>query len=142
MPIQKGAGRAKLSEAQIEKYSAAFDAIDADGLGTINKEELSQIFPEGAVAAAMDKISTDGDDVITKEEFLDFTYVATQEDARGFIKAADASGDGKLSKDELVAAFKNAGFPADFASEVMESFDDDGSGKLGVDEVIDLLLDV
>jgi Ca2+-binding EF-hand superfamily protein len=142
MPIQKGAGRAKLSEAQIEKYSAAFDAIDADGLGTINKEELAQIFPEDAVAAAMDKISTDGDDVITKEEFLDFTYVATLEDARNLIKAADTSGDGKLSKDELASALENAGFPADFASEVMESFDDDGSGKLGADEVIDMLLDL
>jgi Ca2+-binding EF-hand superfamily protein len=80
--------------------------------------------------------------VISKEEFLDFTYVATLEDARNLIKQADTSGDGKLSKDELTSAFENAGFPADFASEVMGGFDDDGSGKLGVDEVIDLLLDI
>jgi hypothetical protein len=42
----------------------------------------------------------------------------------------------------LTSAFENAGFPADFASEVMEGFDDDGSGKLGADEVIDMLLDL
>lgn len=142
MPIKKGVGLEKLSEAQIEKYGAAFDAIDADGAGTVDKTELAQIFPEAVVAAAMEKMSTDGDDVITRDEFLDFTYIATLEDARGFIKAADESGDGKLSKEELATAFQNAGFPEDFASEIMGSFDDDGSGKLGVDEVIDLLLDI
>ena len=52
-------------------------------------------------------MSTDGDDVITRDEFLDFTYIATLEDARGFIKAADESGDGKLSKEELATAFQN-----------------------------------
>jgi len=139
---RKGVGLEKLSEAQKEKYGAAFDAIDADGAGTINKEELTQIFSDEVVDKAMSKISTDGDDVITKDEFLDFTYAATLEDARAFIKAADESGDGKLSKDELAAAFENVGFPADLASEVMESFDEGEDGKLGVDEVIDLLLEI
>merc|ERR1711931_14106 len=128
---RKGVGLEKLSEAQKEKYSAAFDAIDADGAGTINKEELTQIFSNEVVDKAMSKISTDGDDVITKDEFLDFAYAGTLEDARAFIKAADESGDGKLSKDELAAAFENVGFPADLASEVMESFDEGEDGKLG-----------
>ena len=40
--IQKGCGN-KLSEENKAKYGEAFDAIDADGKGTISKGELVQI---------------------------------------------------------------------------------------------------
>jgi len=140
--MPKGVGLEKLSDAQKEKYGKAFEAIDKDGLGTINKEELTQIFPDELVDKAMSKISTDGDEVITKDEFLDFTYAATLEDARAIIQAADKSGDNKLSKEELAAAFQNFGFSADVVSELMESFDEGEDGKLDVDEVIDLLLEI
>ena len=51
------------------------------------------------------RFDTDADGEMDKEEFLDFVYVSNLEQARGFLKAADADGSGKLSKDELAAAF-------------------------------------
>ena len=40
-----------------------------------------------------------------KDEYFDFVYGSMLEQARMFLKAADADGSGKLSKDELAAVF-------------------------------------
>ena len=40
-----------------------------------------------------------------KDEYYDFVYGSMLEQARMFLKAADADGSGKLSRDELAAVF-------------------------------------
>jgi len=143
---KKGCGN-KLSEENKAKYGEAFDAIDADGKGTISKGELVQILGgndigEDAVNETLRKFDTDADGEMDKEEFLDFVYVSNLEQARGFLKAADADGSGKLSKDELAAAFAQIGMPPEAAEEAMANADDDGSGTLSIDEIVDYLVEV
>lgn len=124
------------------KYEEAFDAIDADGTGEIDKQELAAIIPgvtQEALAEAFTKFDADHDGSMGKEEYFDFVYGASLEQARIMMKNADSSGDGKLSKEELKAAFVGM---EEVAEEAMASMDDDGSGLLSIDEVVDFLLEV
>jgi Ca2+-binding EF-hand superfamily protein len=144
---KKGSGKSKLSAELVEKYGEAFDAIDEDGKGTISKGELTSILGgndigEEAIAAALAKFDTDHDGEMDKDEYFDFVYGSMLENARAFLKAADTSGDGKISKDELAGVFAQLGFPEGQAAEAMANADDDGSGSLSVDELCDYLLEV
>jgi len=130
---------------KVESYVEAFKAIDADEEGTISKEELSAILggnsvTDDAIDAALAKFDTDRNGTMDVEEYLDFVYASNLEQARMFLKAADTSGDGKLSKDELSAVFEQMGMGD--AGEAMSAADDDGSGLLGIDEIVDFLLEV
>jgi len=136
-----------MSEENKAKYLEAFDAIDADGAGSISKAELEAILePEGISAAATEealrKFDTDKDGTMDKEEYLDFVYCSNLEHARVFLKAADTSGDGKLSKEELAAVFEQLKFEPGLAEEAMAKADDDGSGTLSIDEIVDYLMEV
>lgn len=144
---KKGVGRSKLPAELVDKYLEAFDAIDEDGAGSISKSELTAILggndiPDDVIDACLAKFDTDKDGTMDKEEYLDFVYGSMLEQARTLLKAADASGDGKISKDELSACFAQLGFPPEAADEAMASADDDGSGTLSVDEIVDYLLEV
>jgi len=143
---KRGVGQSKLSAENLEKYGAAFDAIDADGKGSIDKSELSAILGEDvtpeAVSACWAKFDTDHDGEMDKDEFFDFVYGARLEQARAFLKAADQSGDGKLSPDELKAVFEQMGIPEDQAQVAVDNCDDDGSGTISIDEIVDFLLEV
>jgi len=143
--MPKGVGRSKLSAEHVENYLEAFKAIDADEQGTISKEELSGIMggkdvSDDAIDAALAKFDTDRDGSMDVEEYLDFVYVSMLEQARMFMKAADTSGDGKLNKDELAAVFEQMGMGD--GSEALSQADDDGSGSLSIDEIVDYLLEV
>jgi len=143
----KGKGKGKLSPELQAKYEEAFDAIDADGAGSISKSELVAILAADDVSDAhvdecLAKFDTDRDGEMDKEEYFDFVFGSMLEQARAFMKAADTSGDGKLTKDELATCFANIGFPAEMAEEAMAQCDDDGSGTLSVDEVCNYLLEV
>lgn len=135
----------KMSEEHKAKYLDAFDAIDEDGKGSISKSELASICPDisgDAINITLDKFDANDDGEMSRDEFLDFVYVSSLEDARAFLKAADSSGDGKITKDELAAAFAKLGLPAEVAEEAMANADDDGSGTLSVDEIVDFLMEV
>jgi len=139
-----GCGK-KMSEENQAKYLEAFDAFDADGEGSISKSELANLLPDisgDAITSALDKFDANDDGQMSKDEFLDFVYVSTLEDARNLLKAADASGDGKITKEELVDAFAKMNLPSELAEEAMSKADDDGSGTLSVDEIVDFLLEV
>jgi len=136
-----------MSEEHKAKYLEAFDAIDADGKGTISNSELEAILgPDNiggdAVTEALNKFDANNDGEMGKDEFLDFVYTSQLEQARFFLKAADTSGDGKLSRDELKAVFDQIGLPAEQCDEALEKADDDGSGTLSIDEIVDYLLEV
>jgi len=144
---KKGVGKSKLSADLLEKYGEAFDAIDADGAGSIDKAELTYILGgdeigDDAIQAALAKFDTDKDGTMDKDEYFDFVYGSMLEQARMFLKEADTSGDGKLSKGELEGVFAKLGFPSDQADAAMASADDDGSGTLSIDEIVDYLLEV
>jgi len=144
---KKGSGKGKLSAEQQAQYGEAFDAIDADGKGSIDKAELKAILggteiSEDAIAAALNKFDADHDGEMDKDEYYDFVYGSMLEQARMFLKAADADGSGKLSKDELAAVFSQLGFPEGQADDAMANADDDGSGTLSIDEIVDYLLEV
>ena len=51
------------------------------------------------------RFDADHDGEMDKDEYYDFVYGSMLEQARMFLKAADADGSGKLSKDELAAVF-------------------------------------
>jgi len=136
-----------MSEEIKAKYLEAFDAIDADGAGSISKGELEAILGEQEISAdaveeTLKVLDANDDGEMSREEFLDFVYTSQLEQARSFLKAADTSGDGKLSKDELNAVFQQMGFPPDLADDAMSKADDDGSGTLSIDEIVDYLLEV
>jgi len=142
---KKGCG-AKLSEENRAKYGEAFDAIDEDGKGTLNKSELSVILSqfgisEDACNEAFVKFDTDADGEMDKEEFFDFAYVSNLEGARLLMQAADESGDGKVTPDELAATLEQLGFPADEIASLIENADADGSGVLSVDEMVNALME-
>merc|ERR1711973_831645 len=114
----KGKGKGKLSPELQAKYEEAFDAIDADGAGSISKSELVAIMAaddisDAAIDECLAKFDADRDGEMDKEEYFDFVFGSMLESARGFMKAADTSGDGKLSKEELATCFANMGFPAE-----------------------------
>lgn len=145
--MPKGAGKSKLSAENMAKYEEAFDAIDADGAGSISKAELEDILGGAdiggeAIDACLAKFDTDKDGSMDKDEYFDFVYGSMLEQARQLLKAADTSGDGKISKDELSACFAQLGFPPEQAEDAMAQADDDGSGSLSVDEIVDYLLEV
>jgi len=136
-----------MSEENKGKYLEAFDAIDADGKGSISKSELGAILgpdeiTDESIAEALNKFDANDDGEMSREEFLDFVYTSQLEQARSFLKAADTSGDGKLSKDELNAVFQQIGLAPDQADDAMSKADDDGSGTLSIDEIVDYLLEV
>jgi len=144
--MPKGSGRGKMPADLLAKYDEAFDAIDSDGQGSISKAELTFILgdgiPEEAIDACLAKFDTDKDGSMEKEEYFDFVYGSMLESARALLKAADTSGDGKLTKEELSACFEQMGFPPEMAVEAMTECDDDGSGTLSIDELVDYLLEV
>jgi len=145
--MPRGSGKAKLPADLVDKYSEAFDAIDADGHGSISKAELSAIvggndISDDAVGEALAKFDADRDGEMDKDEYFDFVYGSMLEQARMFLKAADSSGDGKLSKEELAAVFTQLGFPPEQAEDAIANGDDDGSGTLSIDEIVDYLLEV
>ena len=53
----------------------------------------------------MFRFDADHDGEMDKDEYYDFVYGSMLEQARMFLKAADADGSGKLSRDELAAVF-------------------------------------
>ena len=53
------------------------------------------------------RFDTDRDGEMDKEEYFDFVFGSMLEQARAFMKTADTSGDGKLTKDELATCFAN-----------------------------------
>jgi len=136
-----------MSEENKAKYLEAFDAIDADGAGSISKGELEAILGEQEISAdaveeTLRKFDTDKDGMMDKEEYLDFVYCSMLEQARTLLKIADTSGDGKISKEELGAVFEKLNCPPEQAEEAIANADDDGSGTLSIDEIVDYLMEV
>ena len=62
-------GLSSIALAQGMGQAPTFDAIDADGDGTITKEELAKVVPADRVDQRFDIVDADDDGVISKEEF-------------------------------------------------------------------------
>lgn len=145
----KGKGRGKLSEDDVAKHEAAFDAIDADGSGQIAVAEFKHIMEglgfevkDEEIDATMTKYDADKSGNMSKDEYFDMVWGTTLESARGIMKEADVSGDGKVSQSELAAAFEKLNFPnsAELAAMAMETHGG-ADQSLDIDELVDLLQD-
>lgn len=111
-PMADPFGDATIARADAEAQSAArFDALDANKDGALAPEELAAMRPPRPAGAAEPARPADG-----------------QQRGRGpgggMMRTADANGDGKISKDEFLAAQQRR----------FDQMDDDKDGKLTKEE--------
>ncbi len=102
-----------------------FDEIDANGDGTVTREEIT-----AGIEARFDKADTNGDGTLTAEEMAaqmaERMQARMEARAQRMITVRDANGDGVLSADEM-------GSPTP-EGRMMARFDTDGDGAISKEE--------
>ena len=144
---------------EFEAIKAAYLSVDKDGNGVITEKELVDAALEQIPDASEEDIESiremcdlDGDGTINFCEFLqmmaEFQYnkQSSQLGLTSMFKAFDRNGDGVLSKDEILRAWKMFINPDAEAAEkevemCMAKCDLDGDGKISYDEFVQGVLD-
>ena len=109
-----------------------FREIDSNGDGVLTKLELSEVFGASAAERSLAQLDTDNDGVVSLDEAtnaMEASEAAQDADEEIDLDAADANGDGDLSKEELTNRFGQ-----DVADEVLEYLDHDGDGTVTEEE--------
>jgi len=108
----KNSGDGMAGAAGMPPPDKVFDTADADGDGSVTKEELASVIGEGGADELFSKIDTDGDSLISRAE--DKTFRESMAGASGMrpppppppdkvFDTADTNQDGTVSKEELAA---------------------------------------
>jgi calcium-dependent protein kinase len=137
---------------EIAGLRAIFEAIDADGSGTITAAELHEAlgkqgatFTPEAAKQLMDLIDVDANGTIEYDEFLAATMSTHQmmkeENMRAAFAHFDADGDGTISREELRAALAGGAYdgPDDDIERIIDEVDKDGDGEIDYDEFVAML---
>ena len=137
---------------EIAGLRAIFEAIDADGSGTITASELHEAlgkqgaaFTPEAAKQLMDLIDVDANGTIEYDEFLAATMSTHQmmkeENLRAAFAHFDADGDGTISREELRAALAGGAYsgPDDDIERIIDEVDKDGDGEIDYDEFVAML---
>ena len=137
-----------LTEVQLEEFREAFNAFDKDGGGSIDKEELLELFKSLGQTPTDDEIDkmvkaadTDGNGTIDFEEFATLmahmmvshdSPAAQYERLEHAFKIFDADGSGNISTHEMRTVLLNLGEPisVEDVDEVVSLFDKDDDGHI------------
>ena len=121
--------------------ASLFDAIDADGSGTIDKEELGlYLVSAGIEQAEVDVLfkflDADGSGDIDREEWWSgfSAFLAVGRDAKQLFDLIDEDGSGTIDSDELTRHLTAAGHGLEEIEAIFEFLDEDGDGSVDIDE--------
>ena len=139
---------AKLSQDEIEQYTAAFNKIDVDKGGTVDAEELQALMAQLGqekkledIRKMLDEVDADGSGEIEVEEFLVLmvNYVGPQGEAKDeeveeAFRLMDADGGGTIDKDELGDCLKELGeeMAVDEIAACIQMVDKQGTGEISL----------
>ena len=139
---------AKLSQDEIEQYTAAFIKIDVDKGGTVDAEELQALMAQLGqekkledIRKMLDEVDADGSGEIEVEEFLVLmvNYVGPQGEAKDeeveeAFRLMDADGGGTIDKDELGDCLKELGeeMAVDEIAACIQMVDKQGTGEISL----------
>ena len=145
----------------VHDVQQAFKKFDADGDGSIDRQELTRAlnssstkFTQQEINVIFNAADVDKDGAVDYEEFIGLmcpsasdivTKFRSQyrsiEDVRAAFKRFDADGDGSLSKDELAAAMKSSGqsYSNVEIDAIFSLGDVDGDGEITMTEFVALM---
>jgi Ca2+-binding EF-hand superfamily protein len=133
----KNSGDGMAGPAGMPPPDKVFDTADADGDGSMTKEELAAVIGDGSADELFGKIDTDGDGLISRTE--DETFRASMAGASGMqapppppdkvFDTADTNQDGIVTKEELAAVMGSGNIDKMFSK-----IDADGDGAISRSE--------
>lgn len=141
-----------LTQLQLDEFREAFNAFDEDGSGSIDEDELRELFRNLGQAPSNDELKkmvnaadTDGNGTIDFEEFATLMAhmmaehdgpAAKLERVRNAFAIFDADGSGTIDADELRRVMLNLGEPVSVedVDELLRLFDKDSNGSVDVIE--------
>ncbi|XP_031555228.1 calmodulin-A-like isoform X3 [Actinia tenebrosa] len=145
----------KLTEAQINEYTKAFNDFDQDGDGHLSCEELGVIMRSighnpspKELQEMMTVADRDASGTIDLLEFLEIMAKKSEEDSseqdlKEAFSLFDKNGNGVISADELKFVLSGMGceLSDDAAEEMIKQADIDGDGGINFEEFLRLLKD-
>ena len=139
---------AKLSQDEIDNYTAAFNKIDKDGGGTVDAKELGLLMAslgqekkEEDLKKMLNEVDADGSGEIDVEEFLVLmvNYVGPQGEAKDeeveeAFRLMDADGGGTIDKSELSTCLEDLGegMTDDQIAQCIAMVDKQGTGEISL----------
>lgn len=132
----------------LEKLTKTFNEIDADGSGSISRDEVGQLALKNGrtlqgveLDAALAEMDTDNDGVVILDEFVDW-YKRMMDDSemlKAAFTAVDADGSGSLNKWEIETVLLEMGelVTPEALDKAMKTMDDDHSGEVTFAEFYD-----
>ena len=145
----------------VHDVQLAFKKFDADGDGSIDRQELTQALNGSSIKFTQQEINVifnaadvDKDGAVDYEEFIGLMCPSASdivskfrnqyksiEEVRAAFKRFDSNGDGAISKDELAAAMKSSGqsYSSIEVDAIFNLGDVDGDGEITMDEFVTLM---
>ena len=121
--------------------ASLFDAVDADGSGTIDKDELGHYLvstgiEQGEVDVLFKFLDADGSGDIDREEWwAGFSaFLAVGRDAKQLFDLIDEDGSGTIDSEELGRHLTTAGHGPEEIEAIFQFLDEDGDGSVDIDE--------
>jgi Ca2+-binding EF-hand superfamily protein len=157
--IREGGDFLALHAAELELAVKTFEALDTDGSGSIDADEIESLLralnilvSPGVLARIVTLLDTDNDDSVSKQEFVDFYKshvlahmmnedVDLHEMAHDMFELFDVDHSHDISLGELKDIIDNfrVGFTVDEIGYLVNELDEDRSGTIGEEEFLDLL---
>lgn len=114
-------GEGRFATFRGQERGMAFELFDADGDGTVTRDEI--LARQNARFTALD---ADGDGQVTRQEYVDHAMAQIGERAGQRFDRLDVDGDGRLSQDALAAAQRGGPDP----DRLLARFDSDADGVI------------
>ncbi|GMH39496.1 hypothetical protein BSKO_07394 [Bryopsis sp. KO-2023] len=138
-----------LPKEEIEGLKQMFQSLDVTGKGVIPVGELRKglqskgKIPEAEMELLLKNIDVDGNGLIDYEEFLAATLNTMKLDNEDQLVKAfehfDKDGSGTITKDELMAIFRNCDYDIEI-EKVLKEVDKDGDGQIDFEEFKAMML--
>jgi arsenite methyltransferase len=139
----------QLTQAQLDEFKEVFDLFDADGNGSLSRDELANVMrslgmnpTNEDLEAIFIKADADLNDVIDFSEFSQWIAnkvdITSKEDLRDIFQLIDLDGNGILSHDELRELFDALKIDSsdDEITQLIQQADLDGNGVIDYDEFV------
>ena len=121
-----------------------FKKVDKNGDGLLSRREIRKAleghtkFSDEEIAALIEKVDLDRNDKVNYSEFLAATINWEKEMSRERLekafKALDADHSGKISREELMAAFGGSHMSSSHFEEMINEADTNGDGEIDLEE--------
>ncbi|MDM8561538.1 EF-hand domain-containing protein [Thiotrichales bacterium HSG14] len=139
----------QLTQTQLDEFKEVFDLFDADGNGSLSKDELANVMhslgmnpTNEDLEAIFIKTDTDLNNAIDFTEFLQWITnkvdITSKEDLRDIFQLIDSDGNGVLSHDELRELLNalRIDLSDDEITQLIQQADLDGNGVIDYNEFV------